>query len=188
MERFASKCAYEINRLQGWEGSVFSSRYRSICVTHESAAQIERLEYLLSNSVNEHLVSKVEHWPGVHFGKTLLEGRERHWAESLRASRLPGREVAPTLDLDQQLAAGLRITRRGRAAADCFRVEPIGSRTCKRFSRHNRFNDRRVRVVKFQIAFTTAVSAIVHVKSPARPDVCPLGNAQTAERRSCTGL
>jgi hypothetical protein len=39
---------------------------------------------------------------------------------------------------------------------------------------HNRFNDRRVRVVKSQIAYTTAVSVIVHVKSLSRPDVGPL--------------
>jgi len=91
MERFASKCAYEINKLQGWEGSVFSSRYRSICVTEEAEAQIQRLEYLLSNSVKERLVAKVKHWPGIHFGKTLLEGREflvGKWIDRTKKHRL----------------------------------------------------------------------------------------------------
>ena len=75
MARFASKSAREINKLYGWSGSVWGHRYRSICVTQEPAAQIRRLEYLLSQAVKENLTKKVEQWPGVHFGKTLMQGR-----------------------------------------------------------------------------------------------------------------
>jgi len=91
MERFASKCVYELNRLHNWNGPLFASRYRSICVTHEPVAQIQRLEYLLSNAVKEHLVAKVKQWPGIHFGKTLLEGREYlvgKWIDRTKKCRL----------------------------------------------------------------------------------------------------
>jgi hypothetical protein len=56
-----------------------------------STAQVERLEYLLSNSVKEHLVAKVKHWPRIHSGKTLLEGREflvGKWIDRTKKRRL----------------------------------------------------------------------------------------------------
>jgi len=72
---FGGNLAKEVNREHDWSGKLWSRRYRSICVTEEPAAQIERLEYLLSQAVKEDLVKKVEDWPGIHFGKTLMEGR-----------------------------------------------------------------------------------------------------------------
>ena len=72
---FGGNVAKEVNREHDWSGSLWSRRYRSICVTEEPAAQIQRLEYLLSQAVKENLVKKVEDWPGIHFGKTLMEGR-----------------------------------------------------------------------------------------------------------------
>ena len=91
MRDFGSKTAREVNRLYGWSGSLFSSRYRSICVTTEPAAQIARLEYLLAQSVKEHLVARVKHWPGIHFGKTLLQGRSvlaGTWIDRTKRARL----------------------------------------------------------------------------------------------------
>jgi len=72
---FGGNLAKEVNREHDWSGTLWSRRYRSICVTEEPAAQIERLEYLLSQAVKEDLVKSVEDWPGIHFGKTLMEGR-----------------------------------------------------------------------------------------------------------------
>jgi hypothetical protein len=44
-------------------------------VTDEDAAQIERLAYVLSQSVKGNLVERVSQWPGVHCsGACLLLG------------------------------------------------------------------------------------------------------------------
>ena len=75
LEHFAGNTAREVNRLHDWSGSLWQRRYQGICVTTEESAQVARLEYLLAQGVKEHLVEKVEDWPGIHFGKTLLEGR-----------------------------------------------------------------------------------------------------------------
>jgi len=91
MRDFGSKTAREVNKLYGWGGALFSPRYRSICVTHEPAAQIARLSYLLAQSVKEHLVARVKDWPGIHFGKTLLEGRSflsGKWIDRTKKTRL----------------------------------------------------------------------------------------------------
>jgi hypothetical protein len=91
MRDFGSKTAREVNKLYGWGGALFSPRYRSICVTHEPSAQIARLEYLLAQSVKEHLVARVEQWPGIHFGQALLEGRTQlagKWIDRTKKVRL----------------------------------------------------------------------------------------------------
>ena len=91
MRDFGSKTAREVNRLYGWGGSLFIPRYRSICVTEEPAAQIARLEYLLAQSVKEHLVARVRQWPGIHFGQALLEGRTLlagKWIDRTKKARL----------------------------------------------------------------------------------------------------
>lgn len=43
-------------------------------VTDEDAAQIERLQYVLAQSVKEGLVERVRKWPGVHSAAALLDG------------------------------------------------------------------------------------------------------------------
>jgi hypothetical protein len=50
-----------------------------------------RLSYLLSQGLKEDLVERVEDWPGIHFGKYLLEGRSLmagKWADRTRKYRL----------------------------------------------------------------------------------------------------
>jgi len=91
MRDFGSKTAREVNKLNGWGGSLFSPRYRSICVTQEPGAQIARLEYLLAQSVKEGLVARVKDWPGIHFGQALLEGRTMlagKWIDRTKKARL----------------------------------------------------------------------------------------------------
>lgn len=75
MQSFGGNAAREINRLRDWSGTFWDGRYTSICVTTEERAQVARLEYLLSQAVKEGLVARISDWPGIHFGKTLLEGR-----------------------------------------------------------------------------------------------------------------
>lgn len=54
----------ELGRLYGIEGPKLQS-YRMVPVSDEEEAQVDRLKYLISNSVKEHLVERPEHWPGV---------------------------------------------------------------------------------------------------------------------------
>src|SRR3954466_15720868 len=74
MQDLKSKLAIEVNRLTGWRGTVFARRYDSAVVTEEEGAQVERLLYILSNSVKEGLVERPQDWPGVHGAKALLDG------------------------------------------------------------------------------------------------------------------
>src|SRR5258706_10175457 len=75
MRYVKSKLAREVNRLTGWRGPVFDRRYEMTVVTDEDAAQIERLTYVLSQSVKEFLVEHLREWPGVHCVEALLEGK-----------------------------------------------------------------------------------------------------------------
>ena len=74
MRDFKSKLAREVNRLTGWSGPVFERRYEMTVVTNEDRAQIERLSYVLAQSVKEGLVEKVREWPGVHSAAALIDG------------------------------------------------------------------------------------------------------------------
>ncbi len=86
MRDLKSKLAIEVNRLTGWKGTVFERRYDSAVVTNEEAAQIERLLYILSNSVKEGLVDRPQDWPGVHCVNALLDGEPMtgHWFDRSR--------------------------------------------------------------------------------------------------------
>ncbi len=55
----------ELGKLYGIEGPKFQS-YHLIPVSDEEEAQVDRLRYLISNSVKEHLVERPEQWPGIH--------------------------------------------------------------------------------------------------------------------------
>jgi hypothetical protein len=71
-----SKIAREISRLYGWKDKVWSRRYQAIVVSKEEGAQIERLKYLLANSVKEGLVARPQDWPGVHVARALIKGED----------------------------------------------------------------------------------------------------------------
>lgn len=67
-----SNLSREVGRVRGWFGGIFRRRYADIVVTHEVAAHVGRLEYLLSHGVKEGLVRRPQDWPGVHSVKALL--------------------------------------------------------------------------------------------------------------------
>jgi len=69
-----SKLAREAGRLAGWREKFWSRRYQAIVISHEDAAQTERLKYILSHGVKEKLVARPQEWPGVHALRALLEG------------------------------------------------------------------------------------------------------------------
>ncbi len=71
---FQSKIAREIGRRIGWREKFWSRRYSAIPVSEEEAAQIGRLDYLLSQGVKEGLVYHPADWPGAHSVDALLYG------------------------------------------------------------------------------------------------------------------
>jgi len=99
MRDLKSKLARETNRLTGWSGPVFERRYEMTVVTGEEAAQIERLEYVLAQSVKEGLVERVREWPGVHSAAALIDGTPLvgHWFDRTReyAARNQREEITP---------------------------------------------------------------------------------------------
>ena len=73
MQFILSNIAREIGRLRNWREKFWGRRYRASVVLDE-AAQIERLKYILSNSVKEGLVKHPRYWPGIHCYRHLAEG------------------------------------------------------------------------------------------------------------------
>ena len=77
MQFILSNIAREIGRLRNWREKFWGRRYRASVVLDE-AAQIERLKYILSNSVKEGLVKHPRYWPGIHCYRHLAEGTKLH--------------------------------------------------------------------------------------------------------------
>ncbi len=97
MAYLGSNLAREVNRLTGWSGPVFHSRYSMIVVTQEEEAQVSRLKYVLAQGCKENLVARPEDWPGVHCARALRDGKPLtgHWIERTQAflARRRGREI-----------------------------------------------------------------------------------------------
>ena len=75
MGYFQTNSALEIGRLRDWPDGVWADRYRSIPVSDEPAAQVNRLRYVLAQGVKEGLVATVEEWPGISMLDAVLEGK-----------------------------------------------------------------------------------------------------------------
>jgi REP element-mobilizing transposase RayT len=86
MGHFSSKLAREVGRLTGWKEKIFGRRYQAIVVSHEEAAQLERLRYGLAHGAKEDLVDRPRDWPGVHAVRALIEGEilEGLWFDRTR--------------------------------------------------------------------------------------------------------
>jgi len=65
--------AREAGRLHGWKEKFWGRRYRHIEILDE-AAQVERLDYVLSQGCKEGLVADPREWPGATCVHALLEG------------------------------------------------------------------------------------------------------------------
>ena len=77
MQFILSNIAREIGRIHNWQEKFWGRRYRATLVL-DDAAQIDRLKYILSNSVKEGLVKHPRYWPGVHCYRHLAEGTPLH--------------------------------------------------------------------------------------------------------------
>ena len=67
--------AKEAGRLHRWRERLWGRRYAAIVVSHEEAAQVARLRYLLEQGTKEGLVRRPQDWPGAHSIQALLDGR-----------------------------------------------------------------------------------------------------------------
>ena len=67
--------AKEAGRVHRWRERVWGRRYTAIVVSHEEAAQVARLRYLLEQGTKEGLVRRPQDWPGAHSVQALLDGR-----------------------------------------------------------------------------------------------------------------
>lgn len=74
MQKVNYNLSREVGRLHGWSGRLLARRYEATPVSHEEAAQVERLKYILAHGAKEDLVRRPSHWPGVHCARELLTG------------------------------------------------------------------------------------------------------------------
>ena len=92
-----SNLARKIGRLVDWPDKIWSRRYQAIVISSETAAQTERLRYLLAHGVKEGLVERVTEWPGAHCAQALLTGEalQGYWYDGTQeyAARRRGEEL-----------------------------------------------------------------------------------------------
>jgi REP element-mobilizing transposase RayT len=91
MQYLNSNIARELGRLHNWREKFWSRRYRATAVL-DDAAVLERMKYILSNSVKEGLVKHPRYYPGVHCYRHLAEGRPLHgvWVNRTSMHTDPG--------------------------------------------------------------------------------------------------
>ncbi len=89
MRDVKSSLARRIGTRVGWNCTFWGRRYDPILVSDEEAAQVERLTYLLSQTLKENLVTRVADYPGVHAAHHLLSGKPLggHWHNGTHAYR-----------------------------------------------------------------------------------------------------
>ncbi len=75
MEFVNGNLAREAGRLCGWRGPLFSDRYHHVPISPEPEALIERLRYVLSNTIKENLVASISEWEGLHCAEALIDGK-----------------------------------------------------------------------------------------------------------------
>jgi hypothetical protein len=105
--------AREVARLTAWTDKIWARRYTSLPVSEEETAQVARLIYILSHGVKEHLVERVEDWPGsiapVHSGAASLSkgpGSTGPWNSTLDCgAKTSSPESMPPRSLSSQRVA-----------------------------------------------------------------------------------
>ena len=74
MNYLNSNLAREVGRAIRWRERFWGRRYQAILVSSEEAAQVGRLQYILSHGCKEHLVERPIDWPGAHSARALRDG------------------------------------------------------------------------------------------------------------------
>ncbi len=75
MEFVNGNLAREASRLVDWHGPLWTNRYSHIPISPEPEALVQRLKYLLSNTLKENLVERVSEWEGLHCAEALINGK-----------------------------------------------------------------------------------------------------------------
>ena len=75
MEFFNGNLAREAGRLLDWHGSLWADRYHLVPISPEPEALVERLRYVISNTLKENLVARISDWEGMHCAEALIDGR-----------------------------------------------------------------------------------------------------------------
>ncbi len=75
MEFLNGNLARESGRPLEWHGSFWADRFHLIPISPEPEALVERLRYVLSNTVKENLVARVSDWKGLHCAEALIDGK-----------------------------------------------------------------------------------------------------------------
>ncbi len=75
MEFVNGNLAREAGRLSDWHGPLWSDRYHHVPISPEPEALIERLRYVLSNTIKENLVASISEWEGLHCAEALIDGK-----------------------------------------------------------------------------------------------------------------
>ncbi len=110
MEHVNGNLAREAGQLIGWRGRFWRERYQLIPISPETDALVERLRYVLSNSIKENLVAKVSDWEGLHCAQALIEGKP-----------LKGVWYARSEEYEAQRQAERRAARTGKPVAEISR-------------------------------------------------------------------
>ncbi len=75
MEFVNGNLAREAGRLSDWHGPLWSDRFHHIPISPEPEALIQRLRYVISNTLKENLVARVTEWEGMHCAEALIDGK-----------------------------------------------------------------------------------------------------------------
>lgn len=96
MNHLNSNIAREIGRVVAWRERFWGRRYQAILVSHEEAAQVERLAYLLRQGCKENLVRSPLDWPGASSTGALLRGHSIRgaWIDRTRRSGRPEKRTS----------------------------------------------------------------------------------------------
>ncbi len=74
MRMINGNLARMIGDLVGWDGPLWSRRYKPVVISDEEQAQIAKLRYILKQGTKENLVARPEDWPGAHTVSELCRG------------------------------------------------------------------------------------------------------------------
>lgn len=94
MAHLQGNIAREVGRLVNWRGAFWSRRYSAEPILDDESF-IERLGYLLSNSVKEGLVRRARDWPGLSSLPELVDGARREFTWTNRSELWRRRQRDP---------------------------------------------------------------------------------------------
>ena len=98
MQFVKSNIARELNRVLQRSGPFWERRYTPTWIPYSPEKMEARFRYLLSQGVKENLVARVVQWPGIHFGRNIINSMpiSGMWVDRTRAWELRRQGKEPT--------------------------------------------------------------------------------------------